>query len=77
MSGVDWWRLNHSRYPGGRGNMARDYLAIPASSVPAERLFSSAVNHLRPSHLQALLTSPVFFSSPPVHLNRGCCHQEP
>jgi hypothetical protein len=42
ISGVDWWRLNHTRYPGGLGNMPRDYLAIPASSVPAERLFSSA-----------------------------------
>jgi hypothetical protein len=42
MDGPTYWKLYSDRYPKGLANMARDYLAIPASSVPAERLFSSA-----------------------------------
>jgi hypothetical protein len=37
-----WWSLYDHRYPKGLCRMARDYLAVPASSVPAERLFSRA-----------------------------------
>jgi len=41
MSIVRWWGVNGSRYPTWR-SLARDYLAIMASSVSSERAFSSA-----------------------------------
>lgn len=36
-----WWRANWVRFP-HLSNMARDVLAIPATSVPCEQMFSSA-----------------------------------
>lgn len=38
-----WWRDNCHSYP-GIARLARKYLAVPASSVPSERVFSSAGN---------------------------------
>jgi len=37
---VDWWQDHQFEYPIW-SHMARDYLAIPGSSVPSERAFSS------------------------------------
>ncbi|KAJ6589546.1 ribonuclease H-like domain-containing protein, partial [Mycena capillaripes] len=41
MSTITWWGRNYHRYPVW-GFLARDYLAIMASSVSSERAFSSA-----------------------------------
>ena len=38
-----WWSKNSSRYP-NLAVVAKKYLAIPATSVPAERAFSTAGN---------------------------------
>lgn len=36
-----WWKDHSAMYPSS-ATMARDFLSTPATSVPAERLFSSA-----------------------------------
>ena len=36
---VDWWRTHKSMFP-NLGRMARQFLALPASSAGVERLFS-------------------------------------
>jgi hypothetical protein len=40
---LEFWRENATRYP-KLAQMARKYLAIPATSVPSERLFSRTGN---------------------------------
>ncbi|XP_028292263.1 zinc finger BED domain-containing protein 1-like [Gouania willdenowi] len=56
-----WWSLNESRFK-NLSRLAKAYLCIPATSVPAERVFSAAglvVNRLRsrllPKHVDMLL----------------------
>ncbi|KAJ7730112.1 ribonuclease H-like domain-containing protein, partial [Mycena maculata] len=60
MSTIEWWGRNYHRYPVW-GSLARDYLAIMASSVSSERAFSSAGitiskrrNHLKGDIVEAL-----------------------
>jgi hypothetical protein len=50
VDGIEWWKLYGHRYPRGLADMARNYLAVPASSVPAERLFSRAGIYILPYH---------------------------
>ncbi|CAB4422049.1 unnamed protein product [Rhizophagus irregularis] len=40
---LEWWKLNETQYP-HLAAMARDYLAIPATSVPIERAFSGGTD---------------------------------
>lgn len=40
---LKWWKMNESQYP-TLARMARDYLAIPATSVPSEQCFSASKN---------------------------------
>ncbi|CAB5370059.1 unnamed protein product [Rhizophagus irregularis] len=40
---LQWWKMNESQYP-HLAAMARDYLAIPATSTPIERAFSGGTD---------------------------------
>jgi hypothetical protein len=40
---LDWWKVNNGQFP-ILSKMAQDYLAVPASSVPCEEVFSSGVD---------------------------------
>jgi len=41
MSGLQWWKIHESEYP-ELSQLARKFLATPATTVPCERLFSMA-----------------------------------
>ena len=44
---LEYWKTNHSRYP-ALSQIARKLLCIPATSTPAERVFSAAGNTVIP-----------------------------
>jgi hypothetical protein len=58
---LKWWSLNHSKYP-TVWKLAERILAIPATSAPAERVFSSAARivnkkrvNLKPQNVDLLV----------------------
>ena len=58
---LTWWRRNRARFP-LMASLARQYLCVPATSVPAEHVFSVCglvVNKLRcrlfPENVDALV----------------------
>ena len=44
---LQWWKVNAAAYP-RLAAMARDYLAIPATSAPVERVFSGGTDLVQP-----------------------------
>ncbi|CAB4493134.1 unnamed protein product [Rhizophagus irregularis] len=40
---LQWWKTHKATYP-HLANMARDFLAIPGTSVPVERIFSGGTD---------------------------------
>lgn len=66
---LKWWNLNSNSFP-VLAKMARVYLAIPASSAPSERSFSSAGLTLsqRRRHLHADRVSRLVFMKHNLHL---------
>ena len=40
-SPLDWWKVNSFKYP-NISKMAKQVLGVPATSVPSERVFSTA-----------------------------------
>ena len=61
---VHWWKVNSTRYP-YLTYIAKKYLAIPATSVPAERAFSVAghiVNQKRSCLLAENVNKLVFLA---------------
>ena len=58
---LEWWKRNENRYP-ELSRVAKAYLSIPATPIPAERVFSAAgvlVSRLHtrslPAHVDMLL----------------------
>lgn len=58
---LNWWRNNSNRYP-NISKIAKKYLSTPATSVPSERVFSTAGdiitaerNQLSPEHASILI----------------------
>ncbi len=58
---MDWWKTNDHKYP-RLAKLTKAYLSVPATSVPSERVFSTAgliVNrlrsHLLPEHVNMLI----------------------
>jgi len=43
INSLEWWKDNQSKLP-NLSRMARDYLGIPATSVPSEEIFSLGKN---------------------------------
>jgi hypothetical protein len=43
VNGLEWWKVNSNRFP-RLSQMAKEYLAIPATSAPCHRLFNAGGN---------------------------------
>lgn len=53
---INWWKIHGHRFP-DLARMARDYMSVPASSVPSEQLFSRASDIITKKRNRLLDTS--------------------
>jgi len=65
-SPFDWWRVNKAKFP-ILARLARIHLAIPATSVPAERLFSCGGNVISKKRSRLTSTNATMLIS--LHFN--------
>ncbi|CAG8524031.1 15816_t:CDS:1, partial [Cetraspora pellucida] len=49
INSLEWWKLNSFRFP-VMSRMAKDFLAIQATSVPSEQIFSKAGDTIQAKH---------------------------
>ena len=53
---LTWWKSNEKEFP-VLSIMAKDYLAVQASTVPCEQIFSSGVDLVTPNRNQLISNS--------------------
>ena len=69
---LDWWFSNQHRYP-TVAKLSRKYLAIPATSVPSERAYSTAGLTLskQRSSLEPEIADAIIFLNKNLNANSG------
>ena len=66
VDGIQWWKKNKARFP-IVASLAREWLAVPASSTPSERVFS--IRGIVDSPKRSRMKSSTMQSQVCMHLN--------